>query len=140
MKSIIQKYFSGLTKNIILLAFTSLFAVISTEMLYPVLPIYLTQYLKASGSIVGIIEGIAQATQNIVQGVWGYISDKLQKRKPFIGIATTWQIVLAARFSDRLGTGIRSAPRDALIAASVDEKHRARHLGLKASVIILVLF
>ncbi len=116
-------------------------------MLYPVLPIYLTQYLKASGSIVGIIEGIAQATQNIVQGVWGYISDKLQKRKPiaiicyiltaiskpFIGIATTWQIVLAARFSDRLGTGIRSAPRDALIAASVDEKHRARHLGLSTN-------
>src|SRR6266487_209511 len=145
MKSIKQKYFAGLTKNIIFLAFTSLFADISTEMLYPVLPVYLTQYLNASGSIVGIIEGIAQATQNIVQGFSGYISDKLQKRKsiaiigyilsaiskPFIGIAATWQIVLAARFSDRLGAGTRSAPRDALITASVDEKNRGKAFGLE---------
>ena len=140
-----EKYFSGLTTNSFLLACASFFSDISTEMLYPVLPVYLTQYLKASGGIVGLIEGIAQATQNIIQGFSGYLSDKLQRRKtialfgyflsaiskPFIGIVPSWQGVLAARFSDRLGTGIRSAPRDALIASSVDKKHIGKAFGLE---------
>ena len=77
-----QRYFSGLSKNTFLLAFGSLFADISTEMLYPVLPIFMTQTLNASGSVVGLVEGIAQATQNIVQGFSGTLSDKLQKENP----------------------------------------------------------
>ena len=77
-----RRYFARLSRNTFLLAFASLFADISTEMLYPVLPIFLTQTLKASGSIVGLVEGIAQATQNIVQGFSGWLSDKLQRRKP----------------------------------------------------------
>lgn len=72
------RYFAGLSRNTFLLTFASLFADISTEMLYPVLPIFLTQTLKASGSIVGLVEGIAQATQNIVQGFSGWLSDRLQ--------------------------------------------------------------
>ena len=144
-KAITKKYFSGLTKNSVLIAFASLFSDISTEMLYPILPIYLTQYLKASGSIVGIIDGIATATQNIVQGFSGYLSDKWQRRKPiaifgyilsaiskpFIGLANTWPTVFAARFSDRLGSGIRAAPRDALIASSVAAEHRGKAFGLE---------
>ena len=144
-KSFVEKYFSGLTKNSILLAFASLFSDISTEMLYPILPVYLTEYLKANGSIVGIIEGIAQATQNIIQGLSGWLSDKLQQRKPialvgyllsavskpFIGLANTWQLVLAARFSDRMGAGSRSAPRDALLAESVEPQHRGKAFGLE---------
>jgi MFS family permease len=144
-RSIIKKYFSGLTNNSVLLAFASLFSDISSEMLYPILPIYLTQYLKASGSIVGIIDGIATATQNIVQGFSGYLSDKLQRRKPialfgyilsavskpFMGMAAAWPGVLAARFSDRLGAGTRAAPRDALIAESVETKHRGKAFGLE---------
>jgi MFS family permease len=144
-KSFFLKYFSGLTKNSILLAFASLFSDISTEMLYPILPVYLTQYLKANGSIVGIIEGIAQATQNIIQGFSGWLSDKLQRRKPialvgyflsavskpFIGLASTWQMVLAARFSDRVGAGSRSAPRDALLAESVEPQHRGKAFGFE---------
>src|SRR5436190_19871860 len=144
-KSLIQKYFSGLTKNSVLLAFASLFSDISTEMLYPILPVYLTQYLKANGSVVGIIEGIAQATQNIIQGFSGWLSDKLQRRKPialvgyvlsavskpFIGLASAWPGVLAARFADRLGAGGRSAPRDALIAESVAPEHRGKAFGLE---------
>src|SRR5260221_9069684 len=128
------RYFAGVSRNTVLLAFTSLFADISSEMLYPVLPIFLTQTLHASGSVVGLVEGIGQATQNIVQGFSGWLSDKLQKRKsvalfgyilaalskPFIGLSTSWQGVLAGRFSDRLGSGTRSAPRDALIASSAD--------------------
>ena len=145
LKSFIEKYFSGLTKNSVLLAFASLFSDISTEMLYPVLPMYLTDYLRANGSIVGLIEGIAQATQNIIQGFSGWLSDKLQQRKPvalvgyflsavskpFIGLANTWQMVLAARFSDRVGAGSRSAPRDALLAESVEPQHRGKAFGLE---------
>lgn len=144
-KSLVEKYFSGLTKNSILLAFASLFSDISTEMLYPILPVYLTQYLNANGSIVGIIEGIAQAAQNMIQGFSGWLSDKLQQRKPialvgyflsaiskpFIGLANTWQMVLAARFSDRVGAGSRSAPRDALLADSVEPQHRGKAFGLE---------
>src|SRR5208283_482452 len=103
----IQRYFSGLSRTTFLLAFASLFADISTEMLYPVLPVFLTQTLNASGSIVGLIDGFAQATQNIVQGFSGMLSDKLQRRKPvalagyflaatskpLMGLATHWQMV-----------------------------------------------
>jgi MFS family permease len=136
---------SGLTTNTWLLAFTSLFSDISTEMLYPVLPVFLTQTLKSSGSAVGIIEGFAVAFQNITQGLSGWLADKLQRRKPIallgyalsalskplIGISTVWQGVLAARSLDRLGTGTRSAPRDALIAGSADEKSRGAAFGLE---------
>ena len=140
-----KQYFAGLSRNTFLLAFASLFADISTEMLYPVLPVFLTQTLKASGSIVGLVEGFAQATQNIVQGFSGALSDKLQKRKaialvgyllaaiakPLMGLSTVWQGVFGARLLDRLGAGSRSAPRDALIASSVDKENRGRAFGLE---------
>src|SRR5438045_1357639 len=141
----ISRYFSGITKNTMLLAVASLFADISTEMLYPILPVFLTQALHASGSIVGLIDGVAQAVQNIVQGFSGALSDKLQRRKrialvgyflaalakPLIGLSTVWPGVFGARVLDRLGTGVRSAPRDALLAASVDHQHRGRAFGLE---------
>ncbi|HTI93898.1 MAG TPA: MFS transporter [Puia sp.] len=146
MPKTVHRWFSGLSRNVIILSLTSLFGDISTEMLYPVLPVYLTQTLKASGGVLGLIEGVAQATQNIAQGFSGYLSDKMQKRKPvalvgyilaalakpFIGIAGSWQLVLGARVADRLGAGTRSAPRDALIAASVEEKYRGRAFGLES--------
>ena len=77
-----QRYFSGLSRNTFLLALSSLFSDISTEMLYPVLPVFLTDVLHANGSIVGLVDGFALATQNIVQGFSGAISDRLQRRKP----------------------------------------------------------
>jgi MFS family permease len=145
MARIVRHAFSGLSRNAFLLAAASLFADISTEMLYPVLPIFLTQTLKANGSIVGLIDGLAQATQNIVQGFSGALSDKLQRRKPvaaagcllaaiakpLMGLATIWQMLFGARLLDRLGAGARSAPRDALIAASVAEENRGRAFGLE---------
>src|SRR5215472_7857979 len=138
-------YLAGLTRNTFLLAAGSFFADVSTEMLYPILPIFLTQTLHASGSIVGLIEGTAQATQNIVQGISGSLSDRLRKHKtiamigfiaaalakPLIGIATAWQGVVGARLLDRIGTGTRSAPRDALIASSVNENVRGKAFGLE---------
>ena len=77
-----QRYFSGLSSNTFLLALASLFADISTEMLYPVLPIFLTQILNASGSVVGLVEGIAGATQNIVQGLSGFSQTDYRGENP----------------------------------------------------------
>jgi MFS family permease len=139
-----RRPFAGLTRNTFLLAFASLFSDIATEMLYPVLPVFLAQQLKAGGGVIGLVEGAATATQNIAQGFSGSISDRLARRKPLaiagyllaavskplIGISSAWQGVLGARFLDRLGSGIRAAPRDALIAAS-DDRHRGRAFGLE---------
>src|SRR5215831_6212821 len=111
----------------------------STEMLTPILPIFLTQTLGANGSIVELLGGLAQAVRNVMDGFSGPISDKSRNRKvvvlcgyamsaaakPLMGLSSIWKNVLAARILDRLGTGIRSAPRDAIVASSVDEQHRA---------------
>jgi len=145
MPAMRTRYPAGISRNTVLLAFASLFADISSEMLYPILPIFLTQVLHASGSVVGVVEGIAEATQNVVQGFSGWLSDKLQKRKslalvgyfvsalgkPLMGIAAAWPGVLSGRFLDRLGAGFRSAPRDALIASSVSDEYRGRAFGLE---------
>ncbi|GAA0327821.1 MFS transporter [Sphingomonas oligophenolica] len=139
--------FSGLSRDTWLLALASLFADVSTEMLYPVLPVFLTQSLHASGAAVGLIEGIATGVQNIVPGFAGSLSDRLRRRKPLaligyalaaiakplIGLSTVWTGVLGARFLDRLGAGTRSAPRDALLAASADDAHRGRAFGLEGA-------
>lgn len=136
---------SGLTLNTFLLAFTSFFADISSEMQYPVLPTFLTQTLGASGTIVGLIDGCAQALQNIVQGFTGTLSDRLHRRKPvalagylvaavakpLTGFASSWPGAFGARCLDRLAAGSRSPPRDALIASSTDERDRGRAFGLE---------
>jgi MFS family permease len=140
-----ERYFTGLSRNTFLLAIASLFTDISTEMLYPVLPVFLTETLRASGSIVGLIDGFAQAAQNIVGGFSGALSDHWKRRKPIalagyvlaaltkplMGLSTVWQGLFAARLVDRIGTGIRSAPRDALVASSVESKDRGRAFGLE---------
>ncbi len=145
MADLTRRYFAGLSRNTFLLALSSLFADISTEMLYPVMPIFLTQVLHASGSIVGLVDGFAMATQNVVQGFSGTISDRLQRRKPvalagyllaavakpLMGMATVWEVLFAARSLDRIGAGMRSAPRDALVASSVAEADRGRAFGLE---------
>ncbi|HSW89644.1 MAG TPA: MFS transporter [Patescibacteria group bacterium] len=135
----------GLSKDTYILAFASLFSDISTEMLYPVLPIFITSVLKDSPAIVGVIEGAATAVQYIIQGFSGWLADKFKAKKyialfgytltalakPFIGLSVNWPQVLLGRFTDRLGAGIRSAPRDALIAGSADENARGRAFGLE---------
>ena len=144
---LMQRYFAGLSRDTFLLASASVFSDVSTEMLYPVLPVFLTQTLHASGSIVGLVDGFAQALQNIVQGFSGTLSDKLQRRKPIalagfflsaiskplMGMATVWPALFGARLLDRLGAGTRAAPRDALIASSVAEENRGRAFGLEGA-------
>jgi len=138
---------TGLSRSTVFLAFASFFADVSTEMLYPVLPVFLTETLKASGGVVGLMEGGALAVQNLVQGVSGSISDRLRRHKrialigfglaalckPLIGLASVWPVAVGARLLERLGTGVRSAPRDALVAASADPEHRGKAFGLEGA-------
>src|SRR3954471_23095605 len=142
-----EPWFTGLSRNTVLLAMASLFSDVSTEMLYPILPVYLTQTLKAGGSVVGLIEGVATGLQNLIQGFSGSLSDRLRRRKPLalvgfaisamakplIGFSSVWTGVLAARSMDRLGAGFRSAPRDALVAASAEEAYRGKAFGLEGA-------
>lgn len=130
--------------NIIVLGLTSLLTDISSEMVYPLIPFFLTATLGASPAVLGIVEGIAESTASLLKVFSGYISDRLRKRKALtiigyssslIGkvvlyLAGSWGMVLGARVIDRLGKGIRTAPRDALIAESAEEGKRGRAFGL----------
>jgi len=131
-------------RNIVILGITSLLTDISTEMVYPLIPLYLVSQLGATPGIVGIIEGIAESLASIIKLYSGHISDKFGKRKPlaifgysFSGIgkiliyfAGAWPMVLMGRIADRFGKGIRTAPRDALIAESTQPHNLGRAFGL----------
>jgi MFS family permease len=130
--------------NIILLGITSLLTDISTEMVYPILPAYLVSVLGASPAILGVIEGFAESSASLIKVFSGYFSDRIKARKPFtifgysastIGkllfyISTSWPTVFIGRLIDRFGKGIRTAPRDALIADSAKEGRRGAAFGL----------
>lgn len=133
----------GIKKNVFVLGLVSFFTDISSEMLYPIIPVFLTSVLGAPVIVVGIIEGIAESTASILKVVSGWLSDKAGKRKPFIisgyslsavskpllALAYTWHFVLAARFLDRLGKGLRTSARDALIADSTGVEYRGKAFG-----------
>jgi MFS family permease len=130
--------------NVVILGLASFLTDVSTEMGYPLIPLYLTSVLGASPAVVGIIEGLAESTAALLRVFAGYFSDRLGRRKPLtiagymasaIGkyvlyLSTTWPLVLISRLIDRLGKGIRTAPRDALIVDSVDPKQRGAGFGL----------
>jgi MFS family permease len=132
-----------LSRTVKVLGFVSLFTDASTEMIYPLLPIFLSSVLGASVAFIGVIEGVAEGTASILKGFSGYISDRLNKRKalifagyglsavtkPFFAAATTAWDVLVVRFIDRVGKGIRTAPRDAMIAETTDEDIRGKAYG-----------
>lgn len=122
---------SKISKQVFIIGLVSLFTDIASEMLYPVTPIFLTAVLGSSMAVVGIIEGIAEVTAGLLKGYFGNLSDKLGKRsifvvlgygisaiaKPLPGIFQNIPVVLTSRVSDRIGKGIRTAPRDALLAS-----------------------
>ena len=132
-----------LPPQVIILGLVSLLNDAASEMIYPLLPIFLTATLGATPLMVGIIEGAADAVASILKLFAGTWSDRLGRRKPLvasgyalaaasralIGAATGWTAVLAARLIDRTGKGIRSAPRDALIADVTDATQRGRAFG-----------
>jgi MFS family permease len=132
-----------LGKNILSLGLVSLFTDLSTEMAYPIIPVFLKEVLKVQPLFIGLIEAIAESTASILKTFSGYISDRLKKRKffifigyslsalvkPLLAFATQGWHVLMVRFSDRVGKGIRTAPRDALIADSAKDTYFGRTYG-----------
>lgn len=133
-----------LTGNVLWLSVVSLLNDAASEMIYPLLPLFLVGTLGASMTFVGLIEGVAESTSSLLKLVSGWWSDRVRRRKPLVvwgyGIATVarplvalatapWH-VLAIRFGDRIGKGMRTAPRDALLAESVPATHRGRAFGV----------
>jgi len=123
---------------------TSFLTDVSSEMILNLVPLFLANVLGVSTAVIGLIDGIAETTASVLKGYSGWLSDRLGGRKwlavagyglsavakPFLYLAGSWGSVLAVRFADRAGKGIRTSPRDALIADSIDEHHRGISFGL----------
>lgn len=135
-------------RTVLALGFVSLFMDISSEIIHALLPLFLTATLGVSVAMVGVIDGIAEATASISKVFSGYVSDRIGRRKPLIvlgyGMAALTKplfalaqgagLVLGARFADRIGKGLRGAPRDALVADVTPEAIRGRAFGLRQSM------
>src|SRR5512136_111191 len=134
----------ALPGNVWVVTATSFLTDISSEMIIHLLPLFLANVLGVQTSIIGLIEGVAETTSSFLKVFSGWLSDRLGGRKwltvagyslstlakPFLYFAVTWEWVLGVRFADRAGKGIRTAPRDALVADSIDEKQRGLAFGL----------
>jgi len=133
----------ALPRNVWAASLTSFFMDTSSEMVINVLPLFLSNVLGVRTNIIGLIEGIAEATASLLKVFAGWLSDKLRARKwlavagyglstlakPFFYVANAWTAILAVRWADRVGKGIRTAPRDALVADSIDESQRGLAFG-----------
>ena len=143
MKNNKQYPIHSLPQNVWAVSITSFFMDISSEMVINILPLFLSNVLGVKTNIIGLIEGIAEAMASILKLFSGWLSDKLRSRKwlavigygismaakPFFLLAGSWGIIAAVRWADRVGKGIRTAPRDALVADSITEKHRGLAFG-----------
>jgi MFS family permease len=143
-----KKSVLGLSKNVWSLGWVSLFNDISSEMIYPLLPLFLTQVLGAGVIFVGLIEGIAESVSSFLKLFSGWFSDRFQRRKrlilfgyslasitrPFMGVATSASHVLFLRFFDRIGKGVRSSPRDALLSQSCNGDERGKAFGFQRAM------
>jgi MFS family permease len=133
-----------LPRNVWVATFTSFLTDVSSEMILNLVPLFLANVLGASTAVVGLIDGIAETTSSLLKTFSGWMSDRWGSRKwpavagyglsalakPFLYLATSWAGVLAVRFADRVGKGIRTAPRDALLADSVEARQRGVAFGL----------
>jgi MFS family permease len=140
-----EKSFWGLSKNVRNLGWVSFFNDVSSEMIYPLLPLFLTQVLGAGVLFVGLIEGIAESVSSFLKLFSGWLSDRFQKRKgiilvgytlasitrPIMGWVTSSFHVLFLRFFDRVGKGVRASPRDALLSQSCREDERGKAFGFQ---------
>jgi len=134
-----------LHRNVWVMTITSMLTDISSEMLANIIPLFLYNVLGVRTSLIGLIDGIAESTASITKVFAGYISDRTHQRKwlavlgyslstiakPFYYFATTWGAVLGIRFTDRVGKGIRTAPRDALLAGSVPPEKLGTAFGIQ---------
>jgi len=135
--------YRGLPRNVFAIGLVSLLNDASSEIIYPLLPIFLASSLGASARAIGTIEGLAESISSLLKLFAGYLSDRLEKRKflvvagysvasiarPLLAFAQTWTQVLAIRLTDRIGKGIRTAPRDAMIADTVRVEQRGLAFG-----------
>lgn len=142
-----QSFFTGLSRNIIIVGFVSLFTDLSSQMVFPVVPLFLLS-LGASAWVVGLVEGAAETTASLLKVFSGYWSDKMRRRKPFVlagyGLSSltkplfafvqSWPFVLFFRVVERVGKGIRDAPRDAIVAESVDVSIRGKAYGFQRAM------
>ena len=138
-----KQIFRGISRNIFLLGIVSLFTDLSSQMVFPLIPLFMVSVLGAGAYAVGIVEGAAETTASLLKVVSGYWSDKIKKRKPFVlfgysistitkplfAFATVWYFVLFVRVIERIGKGLRTAPRDALVVESCDESVRGKAYG-----------
>ena len=139
-----EKKFLGVVPNVFFLGLVSMLTDVSSEMIFTLVPLFLSNVLGASTTIIGFVGGFTDAVDAVVRIPSGWISDKIGKRKllavlgygfstlckPFMYFAGGWGAVLGVRFGDRIGKGIRSSPRDALIADSAPASERGRSFGL----------
>ncbi len=137
-----KTFLKGLGRNIIILGLVSLFTDLSSQMVFPLIPLYLVT-IGAGAWVVGLVEGAAETTASFLKILSGFWSDKIQKRKPFIlagyslstitkplfALASLWPIVLIVRIAERIGKGIRTSPRDAIIAESAEISCRGKAYG-----------
>jgi len=135
--------YRGLPRNVIAIGLVSLLNDASSEIIYPLLPVFLATSLGASAIAIGLIEGFAESMSSLLKLFAGYLSDRLGKRKllvvagyslasfvrPLLAFAQTWPQVLGIRIADRVGKGIRTAPRDAMIADTVQVEQRGIAFG-----------
>ncbi|KAF0145668.1 MAG: major facilitator superfamily protein [Nitrospirae bacterium] len=138
-----DKKIAGLERNVFFTGLVSFFMDFSSEMIYPLVPIFLSSVLGVNKSVIGLIEGIAESTASLLKVFSGWFSDRIGKRKifmlagygistlsrPLIALSALWGHVLVFRFIDRFGKGIRGAPRDAIIAESTPTKDLGRSFG-----------
>ncbi|MEH7095010.1 MFS transporter [Neobacillus vireti] len=143
-----KKQFFGLSSVIFVLGMVSFFTDLSSQMIVPILPLYLTSVLHVQVGTVGMIEGIAESTASILKFFSGWISDRFCKRKwlmvggyglsnlikPFFALSSTWGQVLFIRFADRFGKGIRTSPRDAILADTTTKEERGKAFGFRRSM------
>jgi MFS family permease len=134
--------------TVVTLGIVSFFTDLSSEMIYPLLPYFLSQVLGAGAVALGFIEGVAESTAAILKLVSGVLTDRSRRRKPLIiagyalagfvrpliGFALVWPFVLAMRFLDRVGKGLRTSPRDALVADVTEEASRGKAYGFQRSM------
>ncbi len=136
-------FLAGITRNIILLGVVSLFTDLSSQAVFPLLPLFMTSVLGAGAVAVGAVEGAAETTASLLKVASGYWSDKVRRRKPFVllgyslsaltkplfALAAAWPFVLAVRVVERIGKGLRDAPRDAIVAESCAPEVRGKAYG-----------
>ncbi len=142
------RFFSGIGLNIIILGIVSLCTDLSSQMVFPLIPLYLTSVLAAGAFVVGLVEGAAETTASFLKVISGYFSDRIRRRKPFVllgyglssfvkplfAFAAVWPAVLSLRVIERIGKGLRTAPRDAIVAESSDVKVRGKAFGFNRAM------